>query len=106
MILAPRATPTTSYPRWQAMICADAITTASYVVSINRPRPEGEAAIGGPSVVAAPDGSVLVEATEPVTVVTLEREALDDARRDYPGYLARRPGLYSTAWAALDRSTE
>lgn len=103
VILAPRCTPATSYERWRAMICADAITSSAYVLSTNRPRPERGVPIGGPSVAAAPDGSVLSETTDAVTVLSLERSAVARARADYPGYLPVRPELYARAWGSLVR---
>lgn len=98
-ILAPRATPAASYPRWLAVIRADAIFSASYVVSVNRPRSEDGADIGGPSVVAAPDGTVVVETVDPLTVVELDGDTVARSRRDYPGYLAVRAELYARGWA-------
>jgi hypothetical protein len=51
----------------------------------------------------APDGQLLLESTEPLSLVQLERETLLGARRDYPGYLTRRPELYARGWAQLTR---
>jgi len=85
LILAPRATPAESYERWLAVLRCDAITSAAYVISVNRP-PDGAAApIGGPSVAIAPDGRVLLETTDPVTTLVLERSEAARARGDYPG---------------------
>jgi predicted amidohydrolase len=103
-ILAPRATPAVSYDRWRTVLRADAITSCVYVVSVNRPSERG-VPVGGPSVAIAPSGDVLVETTEAVTRVSLERSVIDAARRDYPGYLAVRAELYGRAWsAAADRA--
>jgi N-carbamoylputrescine amidase len=99
-ILAPRATPPGSYDRWRLVIRANAITSCAYVVSANRPAPEGAAAIGGPSLAVTPDGRVLAESTEPVQVVGLDRDGVELARREYPGYLAVRAELYARGWAA------
>ena len=98
VILAPRATPPASYDRWRTVIRANAITSCTYVVSVNRPRPEGGVPIGGPSIAVAPSGEVLVETSEPVTRVSVERAVVETARGDYPGYLAVRAELYSRAW--------
>lgn len=99
LILAPRATPATSYERWQTVLRAIAISSAAYVISVNRPAPEGGAPIGGASIAIAPDGAILAEATVPMTTLTLERVAVEQARRDYPGYIAVRADLYTRAWA-------
>jgi predicted amidohydrolase len=102
LILAPRATPATSYERWKTVLRGVAISSASYVISVNRSRPEGSASIGGASVAIAPDGTPLLETTEPVSTITLERKAVAEARRDYPGYLAVRADLYARAWAEVE----
>jgi predicted amidohydrolase len=102
-ILAPRATPLETYERWRLVLRADAITSGAYVVSVNRPGPEAAAGIGGPSVVVAPDGRVVSESTDPLSVVRLEEQAVDTARREYPGYLPMRAGLYARGWSEIAR---
>jgi predicted amidohydrolase len=97
-ILAPRATPAATYPRWRTVLQANAVTSATYLVSVNRPRSESGTPIGGPSVAVAPDGRVLLETTEPLAVLTLEGSAVARARREYPGYLALRSELYARGW--------
>lgn len=100
-ILAPRATPVVSYERWRAMICANAVSSAVYVLSTNRPRPEQGVLIGGPSLAVDPEGKVIAESTEPLCVVTLSSEAVRHARVEYPGYLPQRAELYARAWATI-----
>jgi predicted amidohydrolase len=100
-ILVPRATPAESWERWRLVLRANALTTACWVVSVNRPRPEAGAAIGGPSIVIAPDGHVLHEATDPLTVVVLDADAAARARRAYPGYLDMPAALYARGWSQL-----
>jgi predicted amidohydrolase len=102
-ILAPRATPRASHERWRTVLRAAAIAGACYVVSINRPRAGDAAAIGGPSLVVGPDGEVLVESEDPLTVVALDRRTVERARRDYPGYLDVRADLYATSWRSIRR---
>ena len=97
-ILAPRATPPASFPRWKTVITANAITTGSYVVSVNRPVPDGGVEIGGPSIAVSPTGELLAESTDPLTTVVLENDAVSAARKDYPGYLDVRAELYARAW--------
>ena len=48
--------------------------------------------------VSGPAGEVLLETTDPVAIVTLERAALERARRQYPGYLDVRAKVYERAW--------
>ena len=102
VILSPRATPPGSYARWLLVARANAITSTAYVVSINRPTEPG-LPIGGGSFVVAPDGEVLLESAAPVSVIELKHEAVADARRDYPGYLAVRSELYAEAWSKVPR---
>ena len=101
VVLAPRATPPETYERWKLVLRAAAVTSATYVISVNRPRPELGAAIGGPSIAIDPFGEVIAETTEPVELVSLDPAVVRDARREYPGYLARFPALYAEAWRRL-----
>ncbi len=101
LIAAPRATEGAGYERWKTMIRSNAMSSCAFVIAINRPRPEGAAAIGGPSIAVAPDGRVLLETTDPVSIVTLDREEIRRARKAYPGYLDVRAGLYADAWRAI-----
>ena len=98
VILVPRATPAESYPRWCLVLRADAVTSCAYVVSVNRPGARSGGIIGGPSMVSGPSGEVLLETTDPVAVVTLEKAALERARSQYPGYLEVRADVYERAW--------
>ena len=98
VLLVPRATPAETYPRWRLVLRAGAVTSCAYVVSVNRPGTRSGGIIGGPSMVADPSGEVLLETTEPVAIVTLERAALEHARRQYPGYLEVRADVYERAW--------
>jgi N-carbamoylputrescine amidase len=99
VILAPRCTPAASYPRWRTVMAGVAMTAAVYVISVNRPHPEFDVPIGGPSVAIAPDGEVLLETEDPVAVVTLDRRRVAQARQEYPGYLPMRADLYAYGWA-------
>ena len=98
VILVPRATPAVTWRRWRLVLCAGAVTSCAYVVSVNRPGARSGGIIGGPSMVADPAGEVLLETTDPVAVVTLEKAALEHARTQYPGYLDVRAEVYERAW--------
>jgi len=100
-ILAPRATELRTYPRWQVVFRANALTSTAYVLSVTRPEPEEGVLIGGPSIAVDPEGRILVETTERLAVVTLDRAVVAQARIDYPGYLPIRAQLYAKAWAEL-----
>ena len=100
-LLVPRATPSETYERWRLILRANAVMADSYLLSVNRPRPEFDVDIGGPSLAVAPDGEVLYEGTDPVAVVQLEARRAGAAAEDYPGYLARPVGLYARGWNSL-----
>ena len=97
-ILIPRATEEKTYQRWKIVFRANALTSAAYVLSVNRPDPEAGVLIGGPSVAIDPSGTPLVETTDRMALVTLEREEVGRARVAYPGYLPIRADLYGAAW--------
>jgi N-carbamoylputrescine amidase len=101
VIIVPRATEAATFARWKTVLMANALTSATYVVSVARPRPEFGVPLGGPSFVAAPTGEVLVETTERLALVTLHRAVVEDARRSYPGYLPTRADLYAEGWARV-----
>jgi N-carbamoylputrescine amidase len=100
-ILIPRATEEKTYQRWKIVFRAIALTSATYVLSVNRPDPEAGVLIGGPSVVVDPSGTPLVETTDRMALVTLEREEIARARVAYPGYLPIRASLYAEAWEEI-----
>jgi predicted amidohydrolase len=99
VILAPRATEPSTWERWKLVLRVNAMTSCAFVVTVNRPAPELGVELGGPSAVFSPDGEVLLETTEPLALVDLDRGAIAAARKGYPGYLAVRAGLYARAWS-------
>ena len=101
VVLAPRATPPGSWERWRMVLRANAVMSGAYLISVNRPRPEYGAPIGGPSIAIAPSGAVLAETEEPVTVVEMNRADVDEAAAGYPGYLERFPDVYARGWSRL-----
>jgi len=100
-IFVPRATPVESWPRWKMVLRADAVTSAAYVVTVNRPSSGEGSPIGGPSAVIAPDGEVMIETTEFMTVVPLDPEAVAGAREAYPGYLDFHPEIHEQGWKSV-----
>lgn len=101
MVFAPRATPPGTYERWRTVLRANALMSGAFVVSVNRPRPEHGASIGGPSLAITPSGDVIAETTDPVHVVELDSLIAEEAAREYPGYLKRFPQVYADAWGRL-----
>jgi N-carbamoylputrescine amidase len=100
-IFVPRATETGTWARWKLVLCANAVTSAAYVLSVNRPEPGLRIPLGGPSVAIDPHGGVVAESLEPVILVPLSSGEVAAARRAYPGYLPVRAGLYAEAWRKL-----
>lgn len=100
-VLVPRSTEAATYDRWRLVLQANAMTAAVYVLSVNRPRPEGPVTLGGPSVAIGPDGRILLETTDTVAVIDLDRGRVRAARQGYPGYLDRRADLYAAGWSRL-----
>jgi predicted amidohydrolase len=105
-ILIPRATEEKTYQRWKVVFRSSALTSAAYVLSVNRPDPESGVLIGGPSVAIDPSGQAMVETTDRLAVVTLDHAVIEQARVAYPGYLPVRAELYAEAWSEVaTRST-
>jgi len=100
-VAAPRATERATIDRWKVVFRANALTSAMYVLSANRPDAEDGILIGGPSIAVAPDGMILVDSTDPISEVRMSRHAIQKARVDYPGYLPVRAELYAKAWASV-----
>ena len=98
VILAPRATESATWHRWKPVLIATALTGCCWVATVNRPRPEEGVLIGGPSFAVDPDGQVLVESTDPVTVFSYDPSTRPGHERAYPGYLDIRSDLYAPAW--------
>jgi predicted amidohydrolase len=100
-ILIPRATEEQTYQHWKFVFRANALTSCSYVLSVNRPDPEQGVLIGGPTIAVDPNSNVIVETTDQIAIVTLESRVVSEARKAYPGYLPVRARLYADAWAEI-----
>lgn len=103
LVVVPRATEQKTYDRWKTVFRANALTSALFVMSVNRPAPEQDVLIGGPSVAFSPDGKCLLETTDAVGIVQIDHASIEKARIDYPGYLPVRADLYASAWAEASR---
>jgi predicted amidohydrolase len=104
VIINPRATEAATFARWKTVLIANAMTSGAYVLSVPRPREEQGVPLGGPSCAVAPTGDVLVETTDPIAVVDLDRAIVEEARKRYPGYLATRADLYAEGWQRVKTS--
>jgi 5-aminopentanamidase len=98
LILAPRCTPAETYERWRLVLRANAVTSGAYVISVNRPNPGPGIMVGGSSIAIAPDAEVLLETTDPMALVTLSRNRVEEAKVEYPGYLKVFPEIYAEGW--------
>lgn len=98
LVCHPRATDPDTFDTWRLVMRAAARTSGTWIVSVNRPRPEGGVPLGGPSIAIDPTGTVVVESPETFTFVDIDPARNDDARTRYPGYLAVRSDVYSTGW--------
>jgi len=99
VIVSPRSSELATYDKWRPVWIANALTTACYVCSVNRPAPENGVLIGGPSIAVGPNGEVLIESTDAITVCTAHQSTIQQARIEYPGYLACRTDVYAREWA-------
>ena len=103
-VVNPRASEERTFQRWKMVWRANALTSCCYVMSVNRPHPEGGVLLGGPSIAVDPSGEVLVETIDTIALVTLEAKVVADARRAYPGYLPVKARLYADAWDEVART--
>ncbi len=101
VIVAPRATERITFERWKPVFIANALTSGVFVMSVDRPAPEHGVEIGQPSIAVSPDGKVIMESSEPVSVAVVDPEAARRAKGVYPGYLAVRSPLYARAWGEM-----
>lgn len=101
LVLAPRCTPAQTYERWRLVLRANAVTSGTYVISVNRPSSVPGGMVGGASIAIGPDAGVLLETTDPLGLVTVSREVVASARAGYPGYLKVFPEIYAEGWRNL-----
>lgn len=100
-IFAPRSTELATYHRWRVVFQANAMTACAWVLSVNRPEPEQEVLIGGPSIAVDPHGRIVLETTDRVGVVRIDSGAIAEAKVAYPGYLSVRADMYAAAWGEI-----
>lgn len=101
VVLHPRASEPDTWDPWRCVLRAAALTSGCWVLTVNRPRDEGGTPLGGPSCAIAPDGTIVVESCEPVTMVTIDTDMVEAARTEYPGYLPLQTSMYAEAWRRI-----
>ncbi|MEX1367265.1 MAG: carbon-nitrogen hydrolase family protein [Nannocystaceae bacterium] len=99
LLCHPRATEPETFEHWSLVMRATARTAGTWIVSVDRPRPEPGVGLGGPSIAIDPTGVVVAQGSETFTFVDVDTARNDDARRQYPGYLSVRSDVYATAWS-------
>lgn len=105
VIVGPRSTELATYDKWRPVWIANALTTGCYVCSVNRPSPENGVIIGGDSIAIAPDGEVVAESSDAITIFTARQSTIKKARIEYPGYLPYRSEMYAQGWNAIKDKT-
>lgn len=98
LIVAPRATESATWDRWRLVFRANARTAAVWIATVTRPPEGGTIPTGGPSALFSPEGDVVLETEACLAIVEVADDAIDAARRGYPGSLAVRPDLYRRMW--------
>jgi N-carbamoylputrescine amidase len=101
LVLVPRATPWNTYQRWRKVFEVAAVTSATWIVSVNRPRPERGVPLGGASLVVGPDGRTRRESQDPVLICEVDLDEVERMRAAYPGYLAWPAAVYAEGWKRL-----
>ena len=104
VVVVPRSTLRETWSRWRPVLISSALTSCCYTATVNRPSSEQGVEIGGPSFAVAPDGTVLVESEDRVSVFDVDRDAMPRFRKEYPGYIAVRSDLYAKGWKTVKPS--
>ena len=102
ILICPRSSERATYDKWRPVWISNALTTACYVCSVNRPNPEQGVLIGGPSIAIKPNGEIITESENTITSFTAAKNTIEEVRIQYPGYLPCRKELYTKCWNALE----
>lgn len=97
LIFCPTANTAANTDLWQQAICNNAFVNGCYVVRVNRVGTDGDHQFAGASFCAAPTGDLLEEPmgeVEGVGLWTIDLQAVDFVRREWPFLRDRRPGQY------------
>ena len=101
ILIGPRSTELATYDKWRPVWIANALTTGCYVCSVNRPSPENGVLLGGASIAVAPNGTVVAESCDTITLFKAQQCTIKQSRIDYPGYLPCRSDLYAKCWETI-----
>ncbi len=104
VILAPRATSAASWNRWRLAYQAMALTSAAWVISVNRPRSEFGVEIGGPSLIVNPMGEIVLESEKKIAIHSVSLGEVIHARQAYPGYLPWPAEMYIAGWQEIQQN--
>lgn len=100
LIVNPRATSVATWANWKLVYRATALTACCFTASAARPGPELGVNLGAPCIVVSPDGRVLLESEERLSVVRLDAARLRAAKVDYPGYLSTESDVYARSFTS------
>lgn len=101
-VIVPAAWPTARVEQWQVLAHSRATEHQMWVIAANAAGEHGGVELGGSSLIAAPNGTVVARAgLEPgVTFADIEPDRVDDMRAHFPVLAGRRDD-----YAALARSS-
>lgn len=96
LLIAPYATSRVNM--FQEVLRTRAFENGCFLIAANKVGREGDWAMGGASLIVAPDGAVLQSAdtqTDALLIAELDRSHVERARIAYPARRDRRPDLYT-----------
>ena len=103
LIVAPYATPIDN--PWENFLSTRALENGVYLAACNHVGPEGEWRMSGKSMVIAPTGKILAQASgteEQILFLDIDRDEVIRARQAFPLFRDRRPDAYSAITAATE----
>jgi predicted amidohydrolase len=106
ILIGPRSTELATYDKWRPVWIANALTTGCYVCSVNRPSPEDGVLLGGSSIAVDPNGKVVAESCDTITLFKAQQCTIKQARINYPGYLPCRSELYAKCWKTIKETQQ
>jgi N-carbamoylputrescine amidase len=104
LILAPYATPIDD--PWDNFLTTCALENGVYLAACNHVGPEGDWQMSGKSLIIAPQGRILHQASgteEQILSAEIDRDQVVEARRRFPLWRDRRPDAYGIIAQPMER---